>query len=325
MEKALDMKTSRIGRSSVKWMIATALLAGVPLLTNSYTQYVINLVFVYILLVFGLNVILGYCGQFSFAHPAFYGMGAYTCGYLMNNFGVPYWFSLPIGGVAGALGAFILSFPARRLERYWLAIITMSFAEIMVWVFEHSTPITGGVNGMIIRRPSLLGYAINTDQRVYYVNLVVCILMMIVGYRIIQSKVGRALVSIREGALAAQCLGVSLSKYKVMAYVISGLYAGIAGGLLVINLELITPHAFNLYQGGIMFAMVMIGGIGTIVGSIAGATLLTMLPEILRESQAYQELIYGFLLLFILIFMPKGLEGSLRKMRVFAKETLHIH
>jgi branched-chain amino acid transport system permease protein len=201
----------------------------------------------------------------------------------------------------------------------------MSFAEIMVWVFEHSTPITGGVNGMIIHRPSLLGYAINTDQRVYYVNLVVCTLMMIAGYRIIQSKVGRALVSIREGALAAQCLGVSLSKYKVMAYVISGLYAGIAGGLLVINLELITPHAFNLYQGGIMFAMVMIGGIGTIVGSIAGATLLTMLPEILRESQAYQELIYGFLLLFILIFMPKGLEGSLRKMRVFAKETLHIH
>lgn len=178
---------------------------------------------------------------------------------------------------------------------------------------------------MIVSRPSLFGLAIHTDQRVYYVNLIVCILMMAAGWRIITSRIGRALVSVREGALATQCLGVDPSKYKVMAYVISGFYAGIAGGLLVLNLELIIPATFNLYQMGIQFAMVMIGGIGTFVGSIAGAALLTMLPEILRGSQAYQEMIYGFLLLFILIFMPKGLEGGLRKIRFLPKETLHIH
>lgn len=310
--------------SLLKWVILIGILVCVPLFTNNYTQYVINLIFIYILLVFGLNIILGYCGQFSFAHVGFYGIGAYTCGYLINHVGIPFWFSLPLGGIAGAIGAFILSFPARRLERYWLAIITMSFAEIMVWVFEHLTPITGGVNGMIIRRPALFGWLINTDQRVYYVNLIVCILMMVAGWRLITSKIGRALVSVREGALATQCLGVSPSKYKVMAYVISGFYAGIAGGLLCLNLELLIPTAFNLYQGGIQFSMVMIGGIGTIVGSIAGATFLTILPEVLRQSQAYQEMIYGFLLLFVLIFLPKGLEGGLRKIPFLPKEMFHI-
>lgn len=323
-ERSISMRPSGFTNRFLKWSIAMIILACLPLFTNNYSQYVINLIFIYILLAFGLNVILGYCGQFSFAHAGFYGIGAYTCGYLINRLGIPFWFSLPLGGIAGAIGAFILSFPARRLEKYWLAIITLSFTEIMAWIFSHWTTVTEGVSGMIIHRPSLFGLPINTEQKVYYVNLIVCILMMIAGRRMISSRIGRAFVSIREGVVPAQCFGISPSRYKVMAYVISGFYAGIAGGLLGVNVGIIMPSTFDSYQMAILIAMVVIGGIGTFVGSIAGAVLLTTLPEILRQSQAYQEMIYGFLLLFILIFMPRGIQGAIGRIRLLPKETLHI-
>lgn len=163
-------------RSAFKWIVFLTILVCIPLFTNNYYQYVINMIFTYVLLTFGLNIILGYCGQFSFAHAGFYGIGAYACGFLINEVGIPFWFSLPLGGVAGALGAFILSFPARRLERYWLAIITMTFTEIVVWVSSHWTTVTGGVSGMIVHRPSFLGFMIDSDYKAYYVNLIVCIL-----------------------------------------------------------------------------------------------------------------------------------------------------
>jgi branched-chain amino acid transport system permease protein len=321
----ISLKISRAKLKNLSKLILFLALLFVPLFTNKYQQYIVNLIFIYILLTFGLNVILGYCGQFAFAHAAFYGIGAYVCGFLITKLGIPYWFSLPVGGLAGAFAAFLLSFPAKRLERYWLAIITMSFTEIMVWVFNHWASATGGVNGMLVQRPSLFGFPFDTDQKVYYINLIVCLLMMVAGWRITSSKLGRIFVSIKEGALVTQCFGVNVSKYKVMAYAISGFYAGIAGGLLVLNLEIIVPSGFDLLQNGIMFAMVMIGGIGTFAGSIAGAALLSTLPEILRASQAYQEMIYGFLLLFIMIFMPRGLAGFIRKIHVLPQENLHIH
>lgn len=324
MERLTDTRLVSFINKFLKWPIFITVLAFMPLFTNNYSQYVINLIFIYVLLAIGLNIILGYCGQFSFAHTGFYGIGAYVCGYLINRLEISFWFSLPLGGIAGSIAAFILSFPARRLERYWLAIISLSFTEIMVWIFAHWDAVTGGVSGMNIHRPFLFGLPINTDQKVYYVNLIVCSLMMIAGRRIISSRIGRAFVSIREGVLAAQCFGINTSKYKVMAYVISGFYAGIAGGMLVLNLEIIVPAAFDSYQMAILIAMVIIGGKGTFVGSVAGAFVLTILPEILRQSKAYQEMIYGFLLVSILIFMPKGIQGAIRWIRFLPRETMHI-
>ena len=308
----------------LKLIIPLVLLLFVPLFTNNYLQYVINMIFIYILLVFGLNIILGYCGQFAFCQAAFYGIGAYATGFFVTKAGLPYWVCLPIGGLFGALAGFLLSFPARRLEKYWLAIITMSFTEIMVWVFDHWTAVTDGVNGMIVHRPSLFGYAIHSDHQVYYVNLIVCVIMMYAGWRIIQSKIGRSFVAVREGPLVAQCFGVDPQGTKILAYVLCGMYGGVAGALLVLNLEIIVPTAFNNAQGGILFAMIMIGGLGTFFGSILGAALLIVLPEILRESMAYQEMAYGFLLLLILIFLPRGLAGLAGRIPGLPRETFFI-
>jgi branched-chain amino acid transport system permease protein len=313
-------KASRL----LKWIALIIVLSWIPSLTNNYSQYVVNMIFIYILLTFGLNVILGYCGQFAFCQIAFYGIGAYTCAYLTNKVGVPFWVSLPFGGLTGAFAAFLLSFIARKLERYWLAIITMSFTEIMVWVFEHWSAVTDGVNGMVVKRPSLFGFNFNTDHKVYYVNAIICLIMMYGGWRLISSKYGRAFVAVREGELVAQCFGISPSRTKVIAYAVSGFYAGIAGSLLGLNLGLIVPSTFNNAQGGILFGMVMIGGLGTYMGSIGGAALLVLLPEALRESQAYQEMAYGFLLLLILIFLPKGLDGLMRRIPFLPKEKLRI-
>jgi len=301
------------------WIVILALFF-IPLATNRYVQYSINLTLVYMVLALGLNLLFGYTGQFAFANAAFFGIGAYACSLLTVRLGIPFWFSLPLGGIAAMFIGCIISVPALRLARFYLAIMTMALGEAIQWVLIHWDRVTFGPSGFQIPPPSIGGLLLSSDRSVYYVNLLVTLFIFWMARNILGSRIGRAFVAIRDSEVAAQCMAIPLTRYKILAYAISSFYAGIAGGLYAITVGYLTPENFGIIQVTLHFCMVMVGGLGSMIGSVAGALVLTSLPEILRDYQAYQEIIYGFILLFILIFMPRGISGALKRFRWFREE-----
>lgn len=312
----------RLSSSQVWWIVALALFF-IPLVTNRYTQYMINLTLVYIILALGLNLIFGYAGQFAFANAAFMGIGAYTSSLLTVKMGIPFWFSMPLGGMAAMAIGCILSIPALRLARFYLAIMTMALGEQIQWVLIHWKSMTFGPSGFPIPPPSVGGLVFNSDQTIYYINLAVTIFILWVTSNILRSRIGRAFVAIRYSEVAAQCVAIPLTRYKILAYAISSFYSGIAGSLYAITVGFLTPENFGFVQVTFHFCMVIVGGQGSIIGSVAGALVLTSLPELLRDYQAYQEVIFGFVLLIILIFMPRGISGWLRRFNLFGERLTY--
>jgi branched-chain amino acid transport system permease protein len=306
----------------IKWFLLVGLL-GLPAFTNNYWQYVFNVGLIYIVLAIGLNLILGYCGQFAFAHAAFYGIGAYTCGLAVVKLAIPFWFALLIGGLFVGIVAAAISIPVQRLERFYLAIVTLTFAELAEWVFRHWESVTYGTSGFRVPPPELIGIVFASENRIYYIDLVVCVAMIWLARNVTRSHVGRAFVTIREQEGVALSQGINVTRYKIYAYFLSGVYAGIGGGMYVATVGFVDPGHFGLLQITMLFAMVMIGGLGRINGSIIGALLIVMLPEFLRNVQEYQEMAYGFLLLFCIIYMPRGIFGALEGILGRRLEDLH--
>lgn len=305
------------------WWIVSLALLFLPLVTNQYSQFMINLTLVYIILALGLNLIFGYAGQFAFANAAFFGIGAYVSSLLTVRLGIPFWFSMPLGGIAAMVIGCLISMPALRLSRFYLAIMTMALGEQIQWVLIHWESMTYGAGGFPVPYPSLGGWVFNSDQSIYYINLLVTIFILWATKNILESRIGRAFVAIRDSEVAARCMAIPSTKYKVIAYAISSFYAGIAGGLYSITVGFLSPENFGFAQVTLHFCMVMVGGLGSMIGSVAGAIVLTSLPELLRDYQAYQELIFGFILLLILIFMPRGISGGLTRLKPF-KEKLTL-
>jgi branched-chain amino acid transport system permease protein len=217
----------------------------------------------------------------------------------------------------------IISIPALRLARFYLAIMTMALGEQIQWVLIHWESVTFGPSGFKIPPPSIAGLVFKSDQSIYYISLAITIFALWTAKNILESRIGRAFVAIRDSPVAAQCMAIPLVRYKVLAYAISSFYAGIAGGLYSITIGFLTPENFGIAQVTLHFCMVMVGGLGSLIGSVAGAIVLTSLPEILREYQAYQEMIFGFILLLILIFNPRGISGGLKKFKLFREKLTH--
>lgn len=319
------LSSTRSKISSRQWILGVIILTlfFVPLATNQYIQFIINIALINIILTLGLNIVFGYTGQFAFANAAFFGLGAYTSSLLTVKMGIPFWFSMPMGGFTAMILGVLISLPAFRLERFYLAIMTLAIGEQIQWVYVHWESVTFGVNGLRVPFPSLGGITFHTDHRIYYIILVVTIIIFWLTKNILGSYVGRAFVAVRDSEIAAQCAAISLTKYKMLAYAISAFYAGIAGGLYSITVGFLTPDNFGFVQVTLHFCMVMVGGMGSMLGSVAGALALTIMPEFLRDYQAYQELIFGFVLLLILIFMPQGIAGKLKRFKLFREKLTH--
>jgi len=305
------------------WWVVALMLLFVPFLTNQYAQFMINLTLVYIILALGLNLIFGYTGQFAFANAAFFGVGAYVSSLLTVKLGIPFWLSMPLGGIAAMAIGCIISIPALRLARFYLAILTIALGEQIQWVFIHWESMTYGAGGFPVPYASLGGLVFNSDRSIYYINLGVTIFILWATKNILESRIGRAFVAIRDSEVAAQCMAVPLTGYKVLAFAISSFYAGIAGGLYSITVGFVSPENFGIVQVTLHFCMVMVGGLGSMIGSVAGALVLTSLPELLRHYQAYQEMIFGIILLLILIFMPRGISGTLKRFQLFREKLTH--
>jgi branched-chain amino acid transport system permease protein len=293
----------------IRYGLAFAVLSLVPLWTNNYTQYIVNMIFVYMLVTLGFNIILGYVGRFSFANASFFGIGAYTVGLLMVKGDVSFWVSLPCAGLATAIMGLLIGFPALRLHRYYLAIVTVAFTSLMRFVYIHGGELTYGPSGFDIPYPTLLGIKLSTDKSIYFVVLIAFLLLLVFTKNVVQSKVGRAFLAVKEGETAAEALGINSKQTVLIGFALSGLIVGIAGGLVSIVIRRITPDSFGMLELIKHFIMVVLGGLGSITGSIIGAIIVVILPELLRSIRDYQELIYGVLIVLFVLFAPEGLYG----------------
>jgi branched-chain amino acid transport system permease protein len=255
---------------------------------------------------------MGYAGQISLGQSAFFGLGAYTSVVLCAKFSISPWLALlaaifVTGGIAFLIGA-----PALKLKGHYLAMATLAFGYIVFIVFNQTSSLTGGPSGFgQIPRFRLGNFLLRTDVHYYYLVWILVIVVLLVSLNVIHSRVGRALRSIHEGELAANIMGVNTAKYKIQVFVLSAVYASIAGSLYAHFITFLNPTPFGFHFSIVLVAMVAVGGMASVWGAMIGAALLTLLPEYLRAFHDYDILIYGSILLVIMIFLPQGLFAGI--------------
>jgi len=300
-----------VGPRVVLPLLVAALVAA-PLWVNPYVRFVLTLVFVYAILALGLNLLLGYAGQFAFANAALFGWGAYTTALLQLRAELPYPLAL-LGAalVTAGVGA-LVGLPALRLHGLYLAIVTLAFGEVTYWAMIHWGSLTGGASGLKAPGPSIPGLGLGSEQTVYYLALIAAVLLFAAAWGIVHSRFGRAFVAVRDGEIAAQALAVNLTTTKTLAFVVSAFYAGLAGGLHSAALRYVAPESFDLFEVVLQFCMVVVGGLGSVIGSALGAALVLALRETLRAAVGTQEILFGALLIACIVFMPRGLVSLLR-------------
>ena len=283
------------------------LALALPPLFGSYHHYLASLALINVIMAIGLNVLTGNAGQISLCNSSFMAIGAYATTYLSTKLGLSYWLALPLGGIVSAIAGFLLGFPALRLRGFYLAVVTLGFLEVSQILIEQLPSITGGVRGISSPRPALLGYALSNDLSFYYVILAITLLTIWCAHSLLRSPTGRAFEAIRTSEAAAQTLAVPLARTKVAAFVISAFFAGIGGGLFASLVRFIDPLEFGVWTSVRHVIFIVVGGLGSISGSIIGGIVLTVLPEVLRAFKEYQEFAFGGLLLAVLILLPHGL------------------
>ncbi len=303
-------------------LLVLALLLALPAALNDYTQYIVNAILVYSLAGLGFNIVLGYLGQLAFINAAFFGLGAYATTLGMKLLGVPFWLMLlpaaAVGGVAGAL----TTLPALRLKRYHLAIVTMTLSELMRWVYIHSD-VAGGASGLAVPEGSLPFLPLNSGTRIYFVYLTITIGIYASTRALLRSRFGRAISAVRQNEAAAASLGIEPARVKLVAFAWSGAIVAVAGAMFSLLLGRIDPVSFDLSQLLLQFAIVMIGGLGSLIGSALGAILLTGAPEMLRNLPGLEEIAFAMLLILVLIFIPTGLGGIIGRQLPFLADRFH--
>jgi branched-chain amino acid transport system permease protein len=265
------------------------LLFTLPLLASNYYLYLFNLIMVHAILAVGLNILVGSTGQISLGHAGFFAIGAYATVLLMTKLGVPFFPAIIIAAFIAAVFGFILGLPALRLEGPYLTIATLAFGLAIMHIIGHME-IFGGRSGL--RAPALnigipqLGWnlTLTTDISKYYLILLFTIFMVWGAINILKTKVGRAFVAIRDSDIAAEVIGINLTIYKTLSFAVSAFYAGIAGGLFAFVLGFFDPITFNMFLSIYFLVMIVVGGLGSIMGSITGAAFITYLMYALFKN-----------------------------------------
>jgi branched-chain amino acid transport system permease protein len=297
---------------------AAAVLAGMPyFVTSAYVFHLIILSGIYIVFALSYDIVVGYLGMLSLAHPAFYGVGAYTSTLLVMRLDVPFILAFLLAGLLALIVALVVGYPALRLSYHSFAIVTLAFTLIMrvIWInWERLTKGPMGIPG--VPRPSLDlpffgSIPIDTATGYYYFILVLVILTCLFIYLMIDSRVGRAFLSIRENEVLAETLGVNAFKYRMIAFAIGAFFAGLAGSFTAHYVTFVGPEFTDFYYITMLLIMVILGGSGTIHGVILGAVVFTFVPEYLRITPEFRDVIYGFILLLTIVFMPEGMGGKI--------------
>jgi len=301
-----------VGRPSVLGLGLVA-LALVPAVANPYLVYVTSIALLYVILAVGLNLLLGYAGQFAFANAALFGIGAYATGLAQLKLGCPFWIALPAGALFTTLAGLLVALPALRLSGLYLALATMAFAQFTQWTMLNWESVTLGAGGFKVPPPSFSWLGISSATGVYYLTLVITAGLVAAAWNTVRSRVGRAMIAVRDSEVAAEALGVDLARTKTLAFAMSAFYAGTAGGLYSATLNFVAPEGFDLFQMVVHFSMVVVGGLGSVWGAVLGAGLLVGVQEALRAFKSAQEIAFGLVLMTAIIFLPDGLISLLRR------------
>ena len=302
-------------------LVAIAFLIVLPLFTPYYLMNLINFIFINVIVVLGLQIVMGYCGQISFGQPAFMAVGAYTSSILTLSYGFSFWLALPISGIIAGIVGLIGGAPSLRIKGFYLAMSTIAMFYVSIWVITH-LDITGRNQGLTPPPPQLGSFSFNTDERMYYIIMIATLFMTFFARNLVRSRVGRAFVAIRDNDLAAEVMGVNLYYYKLLAFFISCFYAGIAGSLYAHWYMAITPEQFTLIHALTYIGAIIIGGMGSIPGVFFGVIFLQLLDELVlfgspKLAQVFPWIgsapaaslgvsAFGLVLILFLIYEPRG-------------------
>lgn len=315
-----------ISRFAVGLMIVLFFVAA-PLLMSEYQLTLLSLVAIAVVGALGLNILVGYAGQLSIGHAAFMSVGAYTAANLVTKLDMPFLLTLPAGGLMAAAIGLVVGIPSLRIKGIYLAIATLAAQFIIEWIINHSPSISGGVQASIeIDRPTILGWKLDQAVELYLFLVTIAALAIVCTQNLIRSRIGRAFIAIRDQDIAAEIIGISVFKYKLYAFGISSFYAGVTGVLYTYYLGIASYEQFTLVVSIDYLAMIIIGGLGSILGSVLGAFFITLLPIGIRlfmenigslflEPEALASIIsqmrlivFGSLIIIFLIMEPEGLN-----------------
>lgn len=280
--------------------------------SDSHFHHLMVLAGIYAILSLGLSLFMGYAGQISLGHAAFFGIGAYTTAILTTKYALPSMVALGASATSAALVAYFIGRPILKLKGYFLALATLGFGEIFLVIVRETTELTGGVIGIFgIPWFSVMGFSFDTYLKQYYLTWGVLIGLFIFSKNLVRSKVGRALLAVSASEDAASSVGIDVPRMKLKVFILGAAFAGLAGSLFSYVMSTANPDAFSLGLTVLVVMMVILGGMGNLYGPIAGAILLTCLMDLLSKYQEYSLPLYGVILILLLIFFPDGIGTRL--------------
>jgi branched-chain amino acid transport system permease protein len=294
-------------------VVAIALVVAILpwFLPSNFYVRVATLVFINALAVLGLNLLMGFAGQVSLGHAAFFGLGAYAVAVGPTHLGVPSWAALIGGVLLAALIAFVVGRPILRLKGYYLAVATLGMGLLTAMVIANEVAWTGGPNGMPVPRLVVFDWRVTGSQMWYWVAGVSLVLGAWVAVNLIESPTGRAFRAIHDSETAARVLGIDIARYKLAAFVISAMYAALAGAYVALFDGFVTPDTSSFIRSIEFVVMAVLGGLGSVLGSIVGAAILIILPQLLTVFHDYEHIVLGAIMIVFMIFLPAGIVPSL--------------
>jgi branched-chain amino acid transport system permease protein len=311
-----------------------AVLLVVPALASSFWLDVVNRILIAVIAATGLNILTGFTGQISLGNAAFLSVGAYATAYMAGKWGLPFPVVIPLSGLLTAAVGMVFGIPSLRLKGLYLAVATLAAHFVIEFTISHWESVTGGVNGISIPSPRLGPLVLDGDRKLYYLALALTVGLLLFAKNLFRTKVGKAFVAIRDQDISAEVMGVQVFKYKLLSFGVSSFYVGVAGSLLGYHARIISPENFPITVAIDFLGMIIIGGMGSILGSIFGAVFITLLPELLRlvvEPLAGQfpQLttlfaslrmgVFGLAIVLFLVFEPDGMAARWHTIRNYWK------
>lgn len=325
-QRRLDSPLRRAGMAAL-----AAGLVLLPFLADGYVIYMACLVAVTVISVVGLNILTGYTGLLSIGHAAFNGVGAFACAAAAVHWGWPFWLAIPFGGVTAALAGVVVGLPSLRIKGLYLAIATLAAQFIFLFVVQHWESVTGGDRGLQVPSPTIAGLRLDSDARLYWMIIPTAFVMCVFASNLFRTRIGRAFIAVRERDYSAEVLGIDLLRTKLLSFALASFYAGIAGALMAYFFRVVNPEQYGFSASIFQLTAVIIGGLGSILGSVLGSLFMVVLPEVLKALATLaagqdsarvavmlasgRELVFGLLIVGFLLFEPFGLAEIVRRLR----------
>lgn len=310
-------------RSIWPWvLLVIAISVSLAFTAKGYVLFQGTMLLSYAIALVGLNILTGYNGQISLGHGAFYAVGAYTAGILMDKGDVPYWLAIPAAGVVSLVIGYAFGRPALKLQGLYLALATFALGVVapQLMKYKHLEQWTGGVGGIVLNKPEApFGLPLTADQWFYLFTLAVTVFMFALARNMIDSGTGRAIRAIRDHEMAAEAMGVDNAHYKSMAFGVSAAFTGVAGALAALAVQFISPDSFTMFLSISLLVGVVVGGVGTVWGAFFGAAFVVFVPSVAEKiSKDAAWGVYGAVLVLFMFVMPGGVMGLLAQLRKLA-------